>query len=111
MKEKDPLLPEDGTGEGNEQPDSSNNEQVPGQPPPNHTWYTQDEMLAKLGMHPNTLKKHRQKGHIGFSKVGAKFFYTEEGYQKFLMRFYKGPLLLLWALSWLADSFELAAVF
>lgn len=111
MKENDPLLPREGNDQNDEQPVPNNNE-LAGEPPIQyHHWYSQDEMLAKLGMHPNTLKAHRRKGHIGYSKPGAKIFYTEEDYQKFLMLFYKGPLLLLWALSWLADSIELATFF
>ena len=120
MQDNQTSLPPEGDEEANGQPHQNDQpgpkqdgQPAPGQEPPvsNHVWYSQDEMLAKLQMHPNTLKKHRNKRHIGYSKPGAKFFYTEEDYQKFLMRFYKGPLLLLWALAWLSDSLDVVFLF
>ena len=111
MKKKKPLLPRDDDAQGGDPPTPGNNKGNGEAHMPWHHWYSQDEMLAKLGMCANTLKKHRQKGHIGYSQVGAKFFYREDDYQRFLMLFYKGPFLLLWAVSWLADSMELVSIF
>jgi hypothetical protein len=62
---------------------------------PKKKWYTQDEMLRMLGMHANTLYKHRKKRNIGFTKVSGKIFYSEDDYQGFMMRFYNEPSILL----------------
>ncbi len=81
-------------------------------PSPADVWITEDEMRRRLQMHANTLRRHRERGHLGFSKVGGKIFYTEKDLQDFLRRFYKGPLLLLvWISSWLGDCVEFADLF
>ena len=78
---------------------------------PGMKWHTQDEMLALLGMHTNTLQYHRRKLHIGFAKIRGKFYYSEMDYQRFMMLFYKGPILLFWAFMSLGDSIEMLPAF
>ena len=53
---------------------------------PNMKWHSEDEMLAKLGMHKNTLYKYRKTGQIGYSKKGGKFYYSDLDYQAVMMR-------------------------
>ena len=97
MQENELSMP----GTGDEQPGNKAHQ----------IWYTEDEMRKKLKMHPNTLKYHRNKLHIGHSKIGRKIYYSEHSYQTFLMRFYRRPLVLLaWAFSWLCDGLELVWV-
>jgi hypothetical protein len=97
MKENKPPMP----GPGDEQ--TGNHAHL--------IWYTGAEMSKKLKMHPNTLKYHRMQIHIGHSKIGRKIYYSEHDYQTFLMRFYRGPLVLFaWAFSWLCDGLELVSV-
>jgi hypothetical protein len=77
----------------------------------NTRWFSEDELVEFLGMHPNTLYNHRRDGHIGHSKPGAKLFYPEEDVHLFLMRFYKGPtMVLVWLLYSLADVMDVASV-
>ena len=98
MKENEPPI----AGPDGEQPGMD----------PRRMWYTHKEMAAKLRMHPNTLMYHRDLIHIGHSKIGRKTWYSEHDYQTFLIRFYRGPLILLFlVLSWLSDSLEVVAVF
>ena len=78
----------------------------------NTRWFTEDELQEFLGMHENTLYHHRKNGHLGHSKPGAKFFYTEEDVHLFLRRFYKGPtMVLVWLLYSIAVVIDVVSVF
>ena len=46
--------------------------------------YTQKEVLGLLGVSPNTLKKYRENGYIGYSRLDDKFYYSREDINEFL---------------------------
>lgn len=46
--------------------------------------YTQKEVLGLLGVSANTLKKYRENGYIGYSKIDDKFYYSRKDITDFL---------------------------
>lgn len=46
--------------------------------------YTQKEMLILLGVSPNTLKKYRENGWLGYSRVDDKYYYSRKDIDEFL---------------------------
>ncbi len=51
---------------------------------PRQILYTNKSLLALLQINTSTLKKYRDEGLLGFSKVGDKYFYTSDDVNKFL---------------------------
>lgn len=47
--------------------------------------YTNDTLKELLGIQDKLIKKYRDDGLLGFSKVGDKFWYTQDDVDKFLM--------------------------
>lgn len=47
-------------------------------------FYTQKEMLILLGVSTNTLKKYRDNGWLGYSRVADKYFYSQNDIDEFL---------------------------
>lgn len=47
-------------------------------------FYTQKEMLILLGVSTNTLKKYRDNGWLGYSRVDDKYFYSQNDIDEFL---------------------------
>ena len=52
--------------------------------PNNQPLYTNKMLLELLQINQSTLKRYRDEGYIGFSKVGDKYFYTSDDVTKFL---------------------------
>lgn len=46
--------------------------------------YTQREVLDLLGVSTNTLKKYRENGWLGYSRVADKYFYSQHDIDEFL---------------------------
>ena len=46
--------------------------------------YTQREVLDLLGVSTNTLKKYRENGWLGSSRVADKYFYSQNDIDEFL---------------------------
>lgn len=46
--------------------------------------YTQKEVLNLLGVSPNTLKKYRESGWLGYSRVDDKYYYSRKDIDEFL---------------------------
>ena len=46
--------------------------------------YTNKGILALLQINTSTLRKYRDEGLLGFTKVGDKYFYTANDVKKFL---------------------------
>lgn len=46
--------------------------------------YTNKSILELLQINPSTLKRYRDEGYLGYSKVGDKYFYTSDDVTKFL---------------------------
>ena len=46
--------------------------------------YTQKEVLVLLGVSPNTLKKYRENGYIGYSRIDDKYYYSKADIDEFL---------------------------
>lgn len=46
--------------------------------------YTQKEMLILLDVSPNTLKKYRENGWLGYSRVDDKYYYSRKDIDEFL---------------------------
>ncbi len=46
--------------------------------------YTNKDLLALLQINQSTLKRYREQGYIGYSRVGDKYFYTGDDVTKFL---------------------------
>ena len=46
--------------------------------------YTQREVLDLLGVSTNTLKKYRENGWLGYSRVADKYFYSQNDIDEFL---------------------------
>ena len=46
--------------------------------------YTQKEVLGLLGVSPNTLKKYRENGYIGYSRIDDKYYYSKADIDEFL---------------------------
>lgn len=53
--------------------------------------YTNREAAELFGVQPQTLRRWRQKGMIGFSKNGKTILYSEEDIRNFLNAFRKSP--------------------
>ena len=51
---------------------------------PRQILYTNKSLLALLQINTSTLKKYRDEGLLGFSKVGDKYYYTTDDVNKFL---------------------------
>lgn len=51
---------------------------------PRQILYTNKSLLALLQINTSTLKKYRDEGLLGFSKVGDKYYYTSDDVNKFL---------------------------
>lgn len=50
-------------------------------------WLNQDEMLKKLGVSRNTLKKLRSTKALLYSKIGGKIYYNVTDVQNMLLHF------------------------
>lgn len=50
----------------------------------NKTVYTNSDLLKLLQINISTLRKYRDEGIIGYSKVGNKYFYSSDDLNKFL---------------------------
>lgn len=53
--------------------------------------YTNKTLLDLLQINQRTLKRYRDEGYIGFSKVGDKFYYTADDVKKFLSKNHNEP--------------------
>ena len=50
--------------------------------------YSNKEMMDMLGVKDKFMKKLRDNGYIGYSRMGDKYWYTQEDLDKFLHRFH-----------------------
>lgn len=41
--------------------------------------------MALLGVSERTLRKYREEGYLPYTKIGDKFFYSDEDIRRFLM--------------------------
>lgn len=57
--------------------------------------YTNKEMLELLRVNNATLKKYRDGGYLGYSKIGDKYFYSMSDIQAFLRNTHNEPYLLV----------------
>ena len=57
----------------------------------NKTVYTNGDLLNLLQINISTLRKYRDEGIIGYSKVGNKYFYSSEDVNKFLRQSHYEP--------------------
>jgi len=48
------------------------------------TIYTNKALLELLQINTSTLRKYRDEGYLGYSKVGDKYYYTEDDVTRFL---------------------------
>lgn len=55
--------------------------------------YTNKEMLELLQVNNATLKKYRDGGYLGYSKIGDKYFYSMSDIQTFLSNTHNEPYL------------------
>lgn len=55
--------------------------------------YTNKEMLELLRVNNATLKKYRDDGYLGYSKIGDKYFYSMPDIQAFLRNTHNEPYL------------------
>lgn len=55
--------------------------------------YTNKEMLELLRVNNATLKKYRDGGYLGYSKIGDKYFYSMSDIQAFLRNTHNEPYL------------------
>lgn len=53
--------------------------------------YTNQTMKDLLKINTSTLKKYRDEGYLGFSKIGDKFYYTSDDITKFLSNTHNEP--------------------
>ena len=53
--------------------------------------YTNREAVELFGVKPQTLRRWRQKGKIGYSQHGKTTLYSEEDIRNFLKTFHKNP--------------------
>lgn len=53
--------------------------------------YTNKTLLELLQINTSTLKKYRDEGYLGFSKVGDKFYYTSDDVNRFLRNTHNEP--------------------
>lgn len=47
--------------------------------------YNNDSLMALLGVSERTLRKYRDEGYLPYTKIGDKFFYSDEDIRKFLL--------------------------
>ena len=50
--------------------------------------YSNKEMMDMLGVKDKFMKKLRDNGYIGYSRMGDKYWYTQDDLDKFLHRFH-----------------------
>lgn len=55
---------------------------------PNKKLHSNKEMMDMLGVKDKFMKKLRDNGYIGYSRMGDKYWYTQEDLDKFLHRFH-----------------------
>ena len=46
--------------------------------------YNNDSLMSLLGVSERTLRKYRDEGYLPYTKIGDKFFYSDEDIRKFL---------------------------
>ena len=51
--------------------------------------FTNKEVLEMLQINTCTLRRYRENGYLGYSKVGDKYFYTQDDIDKFLKNSHK----------------------
>lgn len=56
--------------------------------------FSNADMLELLQIKTSTLRRYRDEGYLGFSKVGDKYFYTAEDVSRFLERSHNEPFAL-----------------
>ena len=56
--------------------------------------FSNADMLELLQIKTSTLRRYRDEGYLGFSKVGDKYFYTAEDVSRFLERSHNAPFAL-----------------
>lgn len=56
---------------------------------PRYVVYTNATLKERLGVGDKLIKSYRDSGYLPYSKVGDKFFYTDEDLEVFLKRFHK----------------------
>ena len=54
-------------------------------------FYTNKEMIKMLDCTEKTLRKYRNDGYLGYSKVGDKYYYTADGIYLFLKNAHVDP--------------------
>jgi hypothetical protein len=57
--------------------------------------YTNQTMKDLLKINTSTLKKYRDEGFLGFSKIGDIFYYTSDDITKFLSKTHNEPFAFL----------------
>lgn len=47
--------------------------------------YNNESIMALLGVSERTLRKYREEGYLPYTKIGDKFFYSDEDIRRFLL--------------------------
>lgn len=53
--------------------------------------FSNADILEMLQIKTSTLRKYRDEGYLGYSKVGDKYFYTVEDVNRFLEKSHNEP--------------------
>ena len=48
-------------------------------------FYNNESIMALLGVSERTLRKYREEGYLPYTKIGDKFFYSDEDIRRFLL--------------------------
>ena len=56
--------------------------------------FSNADILEMLQIKTSTLRKYRDEGYLGYSKVGDKYFYTSDDVNRFLERSHNEPFAL-----------------
>lgn len=56
--------------------------------------FSNSDMLELLQIKTSTLRRYRDEGYLGYSKVGDKYFYTAEDVSRFLAKSHNEPFAL-----------------
>ena len=53
--------------------------------------YSSNDLMEMLQVKASTLRRYRDEGYLGYSKVGDKYFYTSDDVNRFLERSHNEP--------------------
>lgn len=56
--------------------------------------FSNKDLLEMLQVKASTLRRYRDEGYLGYSKVGDKYFYTSEDVDRFLSKSHNEPFAL-----------------